>query len=61
MYVILYHLYVILVYLYVILYHLDVITYHAYMSGEGYVAFYATPNPFHFNKICLNQLYVIRM
>ena len=26
--------------------------------GEGNVAFNATPNPFHLNKICLNQLYV---
>ena len=24
--------------------------------GEGNVAFNATPNPFHLNKICLNQL-----
>ena len=24
-------------------------------SGEGYVAFYATPNTFLKNKICLNQ------
>ena len=23
--------------------------------GEGNVAFNATPNPFHLNKICLNQ------
>ena len=23
--------------------------------GEGFVAFYATPNPFQLNKICLNQ------
>ena len=23
--------------------------------GEGIVAFNATPNPFHLNKICLNQ------
>jgi hypothetical protein len=23
--------------------------------GEGYVASYATPNPFILNKICLNQ------
>ena len=24
-------------------------------TGEGYVAFYATPTPFLLNKICLNQ------
>ena len=24
--------------------------------GEGSVAFNATPNPFHLNKICLNQI-----
>ena len=24
-------------------------------SGEGYVMFYATPNPFLLSKICLNQ------
>jgi hypothetical protein len=23
--------------------------------GEGYVAFYATPNPFLLNKVCLNE------
>ena len=27
-----------------------------YIPGEGYVALYATPNPFCFNKICLNQI-----
>ena len=25
--------------------------------GDGYVAFYATPNSFHSNKICLNQFH----
>ena len=29
------------------------------LPGEGYVAFYATPNPILLNKICLNQQILI--
>ena len=28
---------------------------HQYLTGEIYVTFYTTPNPFHLNKTCLNQ------
>ena len=29
-----------------------------FISGEGNVALYATPNPFLLNKICLNQTFI---
>ena len=30
------------------------------ISGEGNVAFNATPNPFLLNKLCLNQIIVLQ-
>ena len=32
--------------------------FNSFLSGEGIVALYATPNPFLLNKTCLNQQFL---